>query len=163
MDKERIIGIMGPGENATPSDLEMAFQLGRLLAELGFYVLTGGRASGVMEAAMKGAKSAGGITIGILPTEDGRGTSTFVDIPIKTGMGSARNNINVLSSDVVVAIGIGAGTTSEISLAIKAQKPIIWYNWNDESRNFFSSFKQADITFSEDLEKISDLIQSKLG
>ena len=132
---------MGPGEGATSTDLEMAFEIGRLVAEHNYSVLTGGRASGVMEATMKGAKSAGGTTIGILPSEDGRNQSAFVDIPIKTGMGSARNNINVLTSDLIVGIGIGPGTASEIALAIKANKKILLLNQSNESIEFFKTFR----------------------
>ncbi len=81
-----------------------------------------------MNAASKGAKKSGGLTVGILPSDNKDGMSKFVDIPICTGMGSARNNINVLSSNVVVACGTGAGTSSETMLALKAQKPIILLN-----------------------------------
>lgn len=81
-----------------------------------------------MDAASKGAKQVGGLTIGILPFSDKSGASEYLDIVITTGMGSARNNINVLSADVIVACGSGAGTTSEIMLALKAQKPLILLN-----------------------------------
>lgn len=162
MDKKRIIGIMGPGSGATDNDLEVAFELGKLLAENDYYVLTGGRASGVMEAAMKGAKSAGGTTIGILPTEDGSGQSEFVDIPIKTGMGSARNNINVLTADVVVGVGIGAGTASEIALAIKAQKTIILLNQSPQSISFFQSFGYEDLVITNKLEGLLKHIEAVL-
>lgn len=123
-----IIGVMGPGDDATQQDVEAATKLGQMIAQAGYVLLTGGRNVGVMEAASKGAKEGGGLTIGILPSEDKTGASQFVDIPICSGMGSARNNINVLSSDVVVACGSGAGTTSEIMLALKASKPIILLN-----------------------------------
>lgn len=116
---------MGPGDGATPENIEQATELGKLIAQEGWVLLTGGRNVGVMEAASKGAQQAGGLTVGILPSEDKNSISAYVDIPICTGMGSARNNINILSSDVVVACGSGAGTTSEIMLALKAQKPII--------------------------------------
>lgn len=162
MGKKRIIGIMGPGEGATPSDLEMAFEIGKALAEIGFQILTGGRASGVMEAAMKGAKSADGTTIGILPTEDGSDASQYVDISIKTGMGSARNNINILTADIVVAIGFGAGTTSEIALAVKAQKTVLLINWTDEAKTYFSSFGYANLHFCTEMNEILSLIKSSL-
>lgn len=119
---------MGPGDDVTPKDIEQTTEIGKLIAKAGWALLTGGRNTGVMEAASKGAQQAGGLTIGILPSENKNGMSEFVDIPICTGMGSARNNINILSSDVVIACGSGAGTTSEIMLAMKAQKPIILLN-----------------------------------
>lgn len=154
MERKKIIGIMGPGEGASKSDLEIAFKLGKLLAESGFYVLTGGRASGVMEAAMKGTKSAGGTTIGILPSADGADTSNYVDIPINTGMGSARNNINVLTAEVLIAVGIGPGTASEISLAIKAKKPVILLNWSEGTKAFFSAFDDAQIHFCTKVDEV---------
>lgn len=120
-----IIGVMGPGNGATQKEINDAYELGKLIAEQNWVLLTGGRNVGVMNAASKGAKEANGLTVGILPSENKKGMSEFVDIPICTGMGSARNNINVLSSDVVVACGSGAGTTSEMMLALKAQKPLI--------------------------------------
>jgi len=120
-----IIGVMGPGDSATATNLENATELGRLIAKNNWNLLTGGRGLGVMDAASKGAKQAGGLVIGILPSSDKTGASEYLDVPICTGMGSARNNINVLSSDVVVAVSTGAGTTSEIMLALKAQQPLI--------------------------------------
>ncbi|HAZ49457.1 MAG TPA: TIGR00725 family protein [Cyanobacteria bacterium UBA11369] len=137
--KKLIIGVMGPGENATPSDLETARELGKLIAQQGWVLLTGGRNSGVMDAASIGAKSANGLTIGILPSSDTSNVSDAVDIAIITDMGNARNNINVLSSDVVIACGMGAGTASEIALAIKANKPVILLNCEEKSREFFGN------------------------
>lgn len=119
---------MGPGEGATQKEMVDAYELGQLIAKQEWVLLTGGRNVGVMNSASKGAHEAGGLVIGVLPSENKSEISEFVDIPICTGMGSARNNINVLSSDVVVACGLGAGTTSEIMLALKAEKPLILLN-----------------------------------
>src|SRR5262245_40619566 len=105
-----MVGVMGPGEGASERDRESAYQLGRAVAQEGWAVITGGRNQGVMDSASRGAKEAGGLTIGILPSPDRGGMSAFVDVPVVTGMGEARNNINVLSSDVVFACGMGAGT-----------------------------------------------------
>ncbi len=104
-----IIGVMGRGENATANDLQNAYILGQLIAKQGWVLLTGGRNVGVMDAVSKGAKSADGLTIGILPGENQDGMSSWVDIAIFTDMGNSRNNINVLTSDVVIACGMGAG------------------------------------------------------
>ncbi len=123
-----IIGVMGPGERASQKDIDHAYELGKLIAKQNWILLTGGRNMGVMDAASKGAKHSGGLTVGILPSENKDGISEFVDIPICTGMGSGRNNINVLSSDVIIACGTGAGTISEVTLALKAQKPIVLLN-----------------------------------
>lgn len=119
-----IIGVMGPG-NATKAELNSAYEIGRLVAGEGWVLLTGGRNAGVMDSASRGAKENGGTTVGILPDTNTGGVSDYIDIPLVTGMGSARNNINILSSDVVIACGCGAGTTSELMLALKAFKPVI--------------------------------------
>lgn len=121
-----IVGVIGAGR-ASVRDEEQARSLGKLLAREGWAVLSGGRNAGVMKAVNEGAKRiAGSLTIGILPTA-GRAegsVSKDVDVAIFTGMGNARNNINVLSSDAVVACGAsGAGTVSEIALALKAPTP----------------------------------------
>src|SRR4028119_2317735 len=112
-----LIGVMGPGTGASQADQQNAHALGKLIAEEGWVLLTGGRNVGVMDAANTGAKAANGLTVGILPTVEPSGISKAIDIPIFTDMGNARNNINVLSSDVVIACGMGAGTASEVALA----------------------------------------------
>lgn len=119
-----IVGVMG-GAQTTPIAAQLAYDLGQHIAQAGWILLTGGRAVGVMDAASQGAKAAGGLTIGILPGTDYGGVSAAVDIAIVTGMGDARNVINVLSSQVIIACGGGAGTLSEIALALKAGKPVI--------------------------------------
>src|SRR5207253_5009519 len=133
-----LIGVMGPG-GATADEMKAAFELGALIAREGWVLVTGGRSAGVMDAASRGAKSAGGLTVGILPTKDARDVSEAVDVPILTDMGQARNNINVLSSRAVVACGMGAGTASEVALALKAKKKIILLKVNQESEAFFKS------------------------
>jgi uncharacterized protein (TIGR00725 family) len=102
-----MIGVMGAGENARPIDIRNAFALGAAIADEGWVVLTGGRNRGVMDAVNKGAKASGGLTVGVLPTKNRRTVSTAVDVAILTDMGSARNYINVLTSDVIVACGEG--------------------------------------------------------
>lgn len=119
-----VIGVMGGGEVA-PEHVETAYELGRLIAQNGWILLNGGRDAGIMSASAKGAHEAGGLTVGILPDDHRGRASAYLDIEIVTGMGSARNNINVLSSDVVIACTGGAGTLSEIALALKAQRPVV--------------------------------------
>ena len=140
-----VIGIMGPGSGASDTDQKNAYALGTLIAQAGWVLLTGGRNVGVMDAASRGAKAANGLTVGILPTEDEQAVSEAVDIAILTGMGSARNNINVLSSDVVVACGMGTGTASEVTLALKANKPVILLTDHQESLLFFQSLSTDNI------------------
>lgn len=125
-----IIGVMGGGESAPESAVRDAYRLGELIAGAGWVLLCGGRGAGVMDAVARGAQSQGGLTIGVLPGKDTRGASAHLDIRIVTGMGSARNVINVLSSDVVIACGGGAGTLSEVALALKHARPVILLNFD---------------------------------
>ena len=140
---------MGPGIGATESDQQNAYELGKLIAQEGWVLLTGGRNAGVMNAANRGAKAANGLTIGILPTADGSGVSEAVDIAIITDMGNARNNINVLSSDVVIACGMGTGTASEVALALKANKAVVLLSDHQESQVFFTSLSSSMVFVAE--------------
>lgn len=148
-----IIGVMGPGAQATPTDCRHAFQLGQLIAQAGWVLLCGGRNAGVMDAVSQGAKSAGGLTVGILPDSRPEAISPAVDIPILTAMGSARNNINVLSSKVVIACGMGAGTASEVALALKAQKPVILLNSSSASQQFFQALAPENVLIAQTPEQ----------
>ncbi|MBD2339023.1 LOG family protein [Calothrix sp. FACHB-156] len=140
-----IVGVMGPGEKAIASDLQNAYELGSLIAQEGWILLTGGRNAGVMDAANKGAKSADGLTLGILPRNEQDSISDGVDIAIFTDMGNARNNINVLSSNVIIACGMGAGTASEIALAVKANQPVILLTEDVESKVFFKKLSPDNV------------------
>jgi len=142
-----IIGVMGPGEHADQTDLETAETLGRLVAEQGWVLLTGGRNAGVMHAASSGAREAGGITVGILPSSDRRDMSPSIEIPILTGMGSARNNVNALSSDVLIACGTGMGTMSEVLLASKAGKSVILINYTMAVKTLLEELEIASVHF----------------
>jgi len=124
MRRRLIVGVMGGGA-ADQRTTELAYRLGRLIAAADWVLLNGGRNCGVMAASAQGAKEHGGLTIGILPDADRRQAAPWIDVAIVTGMGSARNAINVLSSDVVVACTGGAGTLSEIALALKAGRTVI--------------------------------------
>lgn len=125
-----IVGVMGGGEAASAEDCQMAYRLGQLIAAEGWVLLNGGRPAGVMEASAKGAREGGGLTVGILPDRGSGMASRYIDIPIVTGMGDGRNYVNVLSSDIVVALPGQAGTISEIALALKNHKKVILLNFN---------------------------------
>ncbi|HEY9690763.1 MAG TPA: TIGR00725 family protein [Oculatellaceae cyanobacterium] len=161
--KKIIIGVMGAGAGASEIDRQNAYQLGQMIAQQGWVLLTGGRNVGVMDAASKGAKAANGLTIGILPTDNTTNISDAVDIPIITDMGNARNNINVISSDVIIACGMGAGTASEIALAIKANKKVILLNDNEESQIFFSSLSKDNILIAHQPEEVIKVIKEILS
>jgi uncharacterized protein (TIGR00725 family) len=137
-----VIGVMGAGEPSAGC-LAAARELGRLLAERGWIVLTGGRPAGVMAAASAGAKEVpGSLTLGILPGTSGAGPD--VDVAVFTGMGDARNVINVLTSDVIVACGVeGPGTLSEVALALKAEKTVILLQSSEQARSFLRGFPSA--------------------
>jgi uncharacterized protein (TIGR00725 family) len=151
--RRTIVGVMGPGSGASRKDLELARRLGTLVAQQGWVVLCGGRSVGVMDAVCKGAKEAGGLTVGVLPGDDAGDASEAVDIAIFTGMGNARNAINVLSSDVVVACGMGAGTASEVSLALKAGKDVILLGDHPEAVAFFSVIGKDSVKVARDPEE----------
>lgn len=121
---------MGGGEIVNTGDYEVARCLGGLIAKEGWILLNGGRASGIMEASARGAKENGGLTIGILPGDNPEWASEYIVIPILTGIGFARNYINVLTSEVVVALPGRTGTISEISLALNIGKKVISLNFD---------------------------------
>ena len=134
-----VVGVMGPGDTATEEDKNTAYGLGKLIAQQGWILLTGGRRYGVMDAAGRGAKAAGGTVIGILPGADTGEMSGSVDIPIVTGMLAARNSINVLSSRVLFFVGMSSGTASELALALKYNKPAILVSQNEDVVRVFQS------------------------
>jgi uncharacterized protein (TIGR00725 family) len=154
-----IVGIMGPGENARPEENEMAFALGKAVAQQGWIVLTGGRSFGIMEAAMKGAHEVDGLTIGVLPTENAMNSSEDADIKIITGMGSGRNIINVLSSHILVVIGMAAGTASEVALAIKANKKVILLHQDEITIRFFKNLGTYKVLIANTIEETLQIIK----
>ena len=155
---------MGAGENARSIDIRKAFALGSAIADEGWIVLTGGRNRGVMDAVSKGAKAAGGLTVGILPTKDKRTISAAVDVAIITDMGSARNYINVLTSDVIVACGAGGpGTASEIALALKSDKIVILFNSSQESRTYFKKIGGRLVLEADSVSRTVELIKGLLA
>lgn len=125
-----VIGVMGSGKPLTEAERSQAYRLGALVAGRGWVLLTGGTASGVMDAASQGAHEAGGLVVGVLKSDRGDESSAYVDIAIRTGMGDARNVVNVLSSDVVIALPGGSGTLSEIALALKAGRTVVMLGWD---------------------------------
>jgi uncharacterized protein (TIGR00725 family) len=115
-----VVGAGDAGEDLATT----AEEVGRRLAQGGAAVVCGGL-GGVMEAACRGAKSAGGLTIGILPGRRREDANRWVDVAIPTGMGETRNALVVLSADVVVAIGGEHGTLSEVAFGLKLGRPVV--------------------------------------
>ncbi|MGQ9631934.1 MAG: TIGR00725 family protein [bacterium] len=118
-----MLGVIG-GRMAEDRLLKAALEVGRLIAQKGAILVCGGM-SGVMEYAARGAKEAGGITVGILPTDSKGDANPYIDIPIVTGLGIARNVIVAKSSDAVIAVGGGYGTLSEIAHSLQIGKAVI--------------------------------------
>lgn len=114
---------MGPSQ-CSPRARDLARQVGRLIARAGGILICGG-CRGVMEAAAAGAKEEGGMTVGILPGARASEANPYIDIPIVTDMGNARNVINVLTSQAVIVVQGGYGTLSEIALALKCGTPVV--------------------------------------
>ncbi|MCZ7664338.1 MAG: TIGR00725 family protein [Thermoleophilia bacterium] len=117
------ISVIGAGR-CTAAQYALAEQVGRLVAGLGAVLVCGGL-SGVMAAAARGAKEAGGRTLGILPGHDRSEANTYIDVVVTTGMGHARNLAVVSSGDAVIAVGGEYGTLSEIGLAAKIGRPLV--------------------------------------
>lgn len=153
---------MGPGETARAIELENAYQLGRAIAENGWVLLTGGRRAGVMEAASRGAKAANGLTVGILPDRDARNVSEAVDIAIITDMGNARNNINVLSADIIIACGMGLGTASEVALALKNGKKAVLLAPKPEVRAFFANLSSDQLFIADNPQSAIAIIKQEI-
>ncbi|MFL5869245.1 MAG: TIGR00725 family protein [Thermoleophilaceae bacterium] len=117
------VAVVGPGE-AEPDEIAAAERVGAELARRGAVVVCGGL-GGVMEAACRGAKEAGGTTLGILPGTDRGAANPFVDLAVPTGLGEARNALVVRAADVLIAVGGAYGTLSEIALALKGGKRVV--------------------------------------
>lgn len=158
-----VVGVMGPAK-AKKKDLDNARLLGELIARRGWVVLTGGRDVGVMDAACEGAKRVGGsLTVGVLPTARDK-VSRHVDVPIITEMGSGRNNINVLTSHVVVACGLsGSGTVSEVALAVKAGKPVILVEASPAEQTFFRKLGKRLVSVAASPEEAIELIMKQMS
>lgn len=133
MDKKKIVAVIG-GSQCSREEARMAEEVGRQLARQGVILVCGGL-GGVMEAASKGASSEGGVTIGILPGDNWQSANPYIQIPIATGIGFARNIAVVKSAQVVIAVAGSYGTLSEISHALQSGIPVIGLNTWSLSRN----------------------------
>jgi len=121
--RKKIIAVIG-ASLAGAAELKIAEEVGRLIARSGATLVCGGM-GGVMEAACRGASSEGGLTIGILPGDNALTANQYVDIPIVTGIGYARNVAVVKSAQAVIAIDGSYGTLSEIAHALQSGLPVI--------------------------------------
>jgi hypothetical protein len=122
--RRTVVGVMG-GTEADEATVRLAWEAGRLIAERGWVLLSGGRPGGVMQASVAGARAGGGLTLGILYGDDRDDAADGLDLVIPTGLGAARNVVNILASDVVVACRGTGGTLSEIALALRFGRPVV--------------------------------------
>jgi uncharacterized protein (TIGR00725 family) len=151
MTRRPVITVIGksardPGDPVPARALRAGEEVGRLLAERGAVVVTGGL-SGVMEAVSRGAKNAGGLVIGILPGLDKRDANEFVDVAITTGMGLMRNTLVVRAADAVIMISGGVGTLNELTIAYEDKPTIILEGtggWSDRIRDVAFNGKHLD-------------------
>ena len=158
-----IIGVMGSSA-CDAATYAKAQRLGELLAQAGYVVLCGG-GTGVMEAVARGARAQGGTTIGILPGRDSSESppNPYIELPLFTGIFYARNLMNVLSSDVVVAVAGGLGTLSEIALALQCDKPVVRLgSWDFQIAGFERPAHLHEAgTPEEALERVRALLASR--
>jgi len=135
--KRMQIGVVG-GRDVSKDILDLAFSVGREIARRDAVLICGGM-SGVMESACKGAKEEGGLTVGLLPTNNSADANPFIDILIPTGIGLARNVLVVNAADGIIAIGGRYGTLTEMAFAKQMEKPLV----SLKSWEFEDSYPQA--------------------
>jgi uncharacterized protein (TIGR00725 family) len=128
-----IVAVIGTRQ-PSPEESKLAEEVGRELAKNGVVLICGGL-GGVMEDACRGARAEGGLTIGVIPGDDRKSANSYVQIPIVTGIGYARNVIIVKSAQAIIAVGGGYGTLTEIGYALDSKKPVIGLGTWKISRN----------------------------
>lgn len=166
MKRTKIVAIIGDSETENTDELTFAERLGEELARMGIAIVCGGR-GGVMKAVCRGAKKVGGITIGILPGFTKDEANEYIDIAIPTGIGWARNQIVVLTGDLVIAIGGRSGTLSELAYAWMYDKPVIavrgFGGWSERLAGKKIDERRGDIIHpAESLEDVLRLVKRLL-
>jgi hypothetical protein len=160
-----MISVIG-GEAAGPEALDIAEKVGREIARRGATLVCGGR-SGVMEAACRGAREAGGHTIGIMPGRNHEESppNGYVEFPVFTGMGFTRNAIVVLSGDAVIAIDGSYGTLSELAFALIHDAPIVGIDtWDFNYHGFAGQDRIIRLTDpAEAVAKAIELAKARLA
>ena len=158
-----IVGVIGPGDGATAADCETAERLGALIARQGWVTLTGGRALGVMDAALRGAKRGDGLTIGVLPGRSTDGASTAADVRVVTGLGEGRNLLNVLTSEVLLVCGISAGTASELALAVTTGRPVVLVGPAPETARYWTAIGGTHVHTAATAEEAIEIARGLLS
>ena len=123
MSRKLLIGVIGAGNSASEEGLRLAEEVGYLIARADAVLVCGGL-NGVMQAAARGAKRGGGLTLGILPTGNKGDANPYIDLPVATAMSTSRNLIIVRTADALIAINGSYGTLSEMAHAFDQGKPV---------------------------------------
>jgi uncharacterized protein (TIGR00725 family) len=143
-----VIGISEPKEK----EYQMALDVGKLIGAMGLSMICGGL-GGVMEAASKGCHQAGGTVIGLLPGGEKSEANPFVTYALPTNLGHSRNTLIAHSADILVAVGIGYGTLSEIAIALKLGKKVLGYrSWEVEGVIKCEKLTEIESALSEFLQ-----------
>jgi len=151
-DSIRQIAVIGAGTSEKKWDAQ-AVHIGRLVAESGNVLLCGGL-GGVMEAAARGAKEAGGITIGIVPGAERLQANDYIDYEIVTNLGHLRNFLIIHSADGVVALPGSYGTQTEISIAMKLGKPLVAISRHWDFIPEVSCYENPEMAFAALLKQL---------
>ncbi len=151
------VSVIG-GHKMTSKTEQKAFKIGEIIATEGAVLVCGGL-DGVMKAAAKGAKEAGGLTIGLLPGKEKKDANPYIDIALPTSIGYARNAMVACSADLIVALPGSYGTSCEISYGIVYGRPVIDFgNWNIKGTIKAKNIVEAEAKIKECIRKIrSDL------
>ena len=162
MPRKPVVGVMG-GSKVSEATYAETRELGRLIAERGWILLTGGRNTGVMAAASEGARLAGGFVVGILPDATDAQANPHLDLAIMTDAGDARNLYNVLSSDVVIACSGRMGTLSEVVLALKHEKPVVLQGFGLNDAHFLKSIRAGRLLLASTPAEAVELAAASLA
>ena len=162
----RVISVIG-GADSNQSILLLAERIGEEIAKRGVALACGGL-GGVMESACKGAKKHGGVTIGLLPSDDKKSANQYVDFALPTGLGYTRNFLVAKAGDAVIAIDGSAGTLSEIAIAWFSDKPIVAIapsgGWAEKLAGTQIDNRRKDVVFSANSpEEALDIIFKELN
>lgn len=153
-----LLAIAGPGEGAPEQAVADAERIGELAARAGWVVLCGGRNAGVMAAAARGAARGGGLSIGLLPSEDERDVAPELTVALATGLGEARNAVLARSCHAMVVCGMNAGTASEVALALKAGKPVVLVRPDGTAEEFVRLLSTGGVYVAADAESALALL-----
>lgn len=150
-----IISVIG-GHKIDKKVEQIAHEIGNIIGKIGAVLVCGGL-DGAMEAAARGAKEAGGLTIGLLPGTSKSDANRYIDIALPTSIGYARNVIVACCADIIVALPGSHGTSCEISYGLVYKRPIIDLgNWNREGMIKVGGVEEAEVKIKELIKKIRD-------